>query len=102
MRRPFQAYCSLLVEWQVDFSNVILLDLLSPDEVVVVGPVVQKRARLQTKLFDEEVGEAVVMRNAHWADLSLPAVSQISDGQIIKMVQVVIEVGIACGARKVP
>ena len=46
---------------------------------MVIGVLVEEEARLEPKLVDEVVGEAVVVRQPHRAQLCLPTILQISE-----------------------
>ena len=46
---------------------------------MVIGVLVEEEARLEPKLVYEVVGEAVVVRQPHRAQLRLPAILQISE-----------------------
>ena len=81
------ASTSLWRNWQIILRMIFLTvslqcrveHLLSSEKVVVVGLLVGEKARLETKLVDEMVSEAVVVGQPHRAKLSLPAFLQVSE-----------------------
>ena len=81
------ASTSLWRNWQIILRMILLTvslqcrveHLLSSEKVVVVGLLVGEKARLETKLVDEMVSEAVVVGQPHRTKLSLPAFLQVSE-----------------------